>query len=70
MERDIGKRYKVVLWQEKLETVEAEVRVTGTEDFEVSRATKARAIVIDVPVEADDLAASICIEQLYSYHSE
>ena len=62
MERDIGKVYKIVLWHEtKAAFASSQVTVSGAKTNRVSGDGKALAIIVKVPVEADDVKVGIGI---------
>ena len=63
VKRDIGEWYRVILWQEDVDYLHGEVTVQGSVKHRVQQDMKAKAIIIEVSVEADDEENGVCIVQ-------
>lgn len=59
--RDIGPTYTVVLWHEKSESLDREIRVEGTEHFGIQKNPIAWAILVVIPIDADKEGENIRI---------
>ena len=65
VERDIGGFYTIIIWHECAETVHGEIKIDGTHGARFFHDWEAKAVVLTVPVEADDAKTGITIEQLF-----
>lgn len=59
--RDIGPTYTAILWHEKSESLNREIRVEGTEHFRIQKDETAWAILVVIPIDADKEGENIRI---------
>lgn len=61
VKRDIGEWYRVILWQEDVNYLQGQVTVEGSEKHSVQQDVKAKAVIVEVAVEADDKENGVII---------